>query len=90
MNSSFLEKLYQSHWQSRDIPSPEQVCNVLNGLLKLLFPELADRKFGSYRDFENHFHTLRLELNKILELIKEMMVVSTKQPMKMYILTQIT
>jgi serine O-acetyltransferase len=71
MNSSFLEKLYQSHWQSRDIPSPEQVCQVLNGLLKLLFPELADRRFSSYRDFENHFHTLRLELNKILELIKE-------------------
>lgn len=71
MNTSFLEKLYQSHWQSRDIPSPEQVCNVLNGLLKLLFPELADRKFESYRDFENHFHTLRLELNKILALIKE-------------------
>lgn len=71
MNSTFLEKLYQSHWQSRDIPSPEQVCHVLNGLLKLLFPELADRKFESYRDFENHFYTLRLELNKILELIKE-------------------
>lgn len=71
MNASFLEKLYQTHWQSRDIPSPEQVCKVLNGLLQLLFPELADRKFGSYRDFENHFHTLRLELNKILELIKD-------------------
>lgn len=71
MNTSFLEKLYQSHWQSRDIPSPEQVCNVLNGLLKLLFPELADRRFESYRAFENHFHTLRLELNNILSLIKE-------------------
>ena len=71
MKVSFLEKLYQSHWQARDIPSPAQVCQVLNGLLKLLFPELADRKFGSYRDFENHFQTLRLELNKILNSIQE-------------------
>jgi len=71
MTSSFLEKLYQSHWQSRDIPSPEQVCSVLNGLLKLLFPELADKKFTSYREFENHFSTIRLDLNKILDLVKE-------------------
>lgn len=71
MNTTFLEKLYQSHWQTRDIPSPEQVCSVLNGLLKLLFPELADRRFTSYREFENHFSTIRLELNKILDLVKE-------------------
>jgi len=71
MNQSFLEQLYQNHWQSRDIPSPKQVCHVLNGLLKLLFPELADRKFGSYRDFENHFNNIRLEINKVLSLIKE-------------------
>lgn len=71
MNSTFLENLYQSHWQSRDIPSPEQVCSVLNGLLKLLFPELADKRFNSFREFENHFSTIRLELNKILTLVQE-------------------
>ncbi len=71
MNNTFLEKLYQSHWQSRDIPSPDRVREVLDGLLELLFPELAERKFTSYREFENHFNTISLKLNKILDLVKE-------------------
>lgn len=71
MNTEFLEKLYQSHWQSRDIPSPDQVHSVVDGLLEILFPELAERKFGSFREFENRFSTLRLALNKILDLVKD-------------------
>lgn len=71
MNTSFLEKLYQSHWQSRDIPSPDQVAGVVTGLLEILFPELAERKFSSFREFENRFSSLRLDLNKILDLVKE-------------------
>lgn len=69
--NSFLEKLYQAHWQTRPIPSPDQVCSVLNGLLEILFPELAEKKFSSYREFENHFNTIRLNLNKILDLVKD-------------------
>ncbi|MCB0681713.1 MAG: serine acetyltransferase [Saprospiraceae bacterium] len=66
MEDPFLQKLYESHRAVKQVPSPEQVCTVIDGLLKILFPELADRTYDSRRDFELHFQRIEMELYRIL------------------------
>ena len=67
MEKKFLSDLYAAHHKAKEIPSPSQVCGWLNGLLGMLFPEFADHRFATRREFEQHFHTLQIELFKILD-----------------------
>lgn len=66
MQENFINSLYQAHQESRDIPSPSMICEWLNDLIGLLFPEFSDHKFQSYREFDQHFQNKRLKLFKIL------------------------
>ncbi|MCB0610504.1 MAG: serine acetyltransferase [Lewinellaceae bacterium] len=66
MQEKFLEQLYQEHNKKRCVPSPDLVCNWIEGILKLLFPELANRQFSSYRDFRQFYDQLHLDLYNIL------------------------
>lgn len=72
MEEQFIKQLYQAHVHTRHIPSPKAVCNVLNGLLKILFPELSDQHFMKYRAFHNYYQQLRLELNSILSKLQDL------------------
>lgn len=47
------------------------MCSWLNGLLKLLFPELADRDYTNLREFEKDFGNNQLELYTILQTIEK-------------------
>lgn len=69
MQGSFIDELYEAHRNRKPIPSPQQVCNWLNGVLKMLFPELADHQYASRRAFELACQGLHLELFQILETI---------------------
>lgn len=69
MKKEFIDTLFKSHRAVKEIPSPAQVCNWLNGLLKVLFPELADRRYRTLREFENHCYEISLELFTILEIL---------------------
>jgi len=66
MERRFIEQLYKAHQEAPPIPSPAEVCKVLNGFLQMLFPELSDQRFNSIREFEQYYYSVRLELNKIL------------------------
>lgn len=71
MEKQFIKRLYDAHRHTPQIPSPQQVCNWLNGLLKLLFPELADRDYNNIREFEKDFQSNQLELFNILTTIEK-------------------
>ncbi|MEM1328680.1 MAG: serine O-acetyltransferase EpsC [Bacteroidota bacterium] len=70
MEQPFLEKLFQAHQQRKAMPSPKEVCDFLNGLLQLLFPEIADRKYESFRELELDYQRMKLQLANILEDLK--------------------
>lgn len=78
MEDQFIEKLFRAHEATRKVPSPELVCRWLNGLLKLLFPELADRRYSHVREFRQQFDSTRLELFTILQTIHEGMPLSAE------------
>ncbi|MBK7872185.1 MAG: serine acetyltransferase [Saprospiraceae bacterium] len=70
MEKQFIERLFNAHKNTQSIPAPKQVCAWLNGLLKAMFPELADRKFVNLREFEQHYGEIKLELYNILKTIE--------------------
>ena len=71
MENQFIEKLYLKHRNIEKIPSPTQVCGWLNGLLAILFPELADRRYENVRQFQQEYHEMELELYNILKTIED-------------------
>ncbi len=73
MEQEFIKQLYTAHQSAESIPSPTQVCNWLNGLLKFLFPELADAKYASYHAFNHAYALLEKELLFILSTIENQM-----------------
>lgn len=66
MEDPFIHQLYQAHQQTRELPAPTVVCQWLNGLLGVLFPELSDQRFVSLRELELYYRHLQLELGKII------------------------
>lgn len=67
MEKKFIQELFAAHQKARELPSPSQVCDWLNGLLGVLFPELADHRFATQREFEQYLRALELDLFKILD-----------------------
>ncbi|NRB64761.1 MAG: serine acetyltransferase [Saprospiraceae bacterium] len=70
MEHSFIQNLYQEHKKSSRIPQPAMVCNWLEGMLGILFPEFSNHKYGSRREFVQHFNDLKLELYQILQALE--------------------
>jgi serine O-acetyltransferase len=79
MEQKFITELFQAHLQAPLIPSPNAVCNWLNGLLGMLFPELAEQRFTSPREFEHHYQKLKLELLQILDTVDEKLQVKAQE-----------
>ena len=79
MKNAFIGALFQAHQQSKRVPSPAVVCKVIDGLLKLLFPEIADRRYATYREFEQHFNDIRLELYLILNTLADDLKLSPEE-----------
>ena len=71
MEKEFIKQLFEAHQESKPIPPPAQVCNMVTGLLQILFPELSERRFASLREFEQYYYSIRLELHKILSTLKD-------------------
>lgn len=68
---AFIQKLYDAHGHIRRIPAPALVCKWLDGLLKVLFPEHADKRYSTKRELEQDFLQLKLELFTILNSLGE-------------------
>lgn len=69
----FISQLFRAHHDSRKIPSPSEVCSWLDGLLTVMFPELANRRYRSERELDQHYQQLKLELFTLLEKIEDLL-----------------
>jgi serine O-acetyltransferase len=68
----FLARLYATHQdRGQKIPPPAEVCSWLEGLLTVMFPELAERRYRNERELTQHYQQLKLKLYTILEIIEE-------------------
>jgi len=71
MKDQFIEDLYHAHRESPRLPSPALVCNWLDGLLGVLFPEFSNERYASLREFQHHFNSIKLELYRILDIMDD-------------------
>lgn len=67
MEQQFLEKLYQSHRNHPPMPSPNAIYNFITALLELLFPAFANDKYSSFRDLEQDFNGIKLQVAHLLQ-----------------------
>ena len=79
MKDGFLNRLFHLHISTPSVPSSDSVCSWLDGLLGLLFPELATQKFATQRDFDHAFASSRHELFSILTILEENIVLPIKE-----------
>ncbi len=79
MDNAFIRDLYRAHQEAVRIPSPELVCKWLDGCLALLFPEFSNHSFHSYREFEQYYTQIQLELYRILDLLDDSMSVDVEE-----------
>ena len=79
MQKDFIHSLYGAHRESKEIPSPSLVCDWLNELIAILFPEFSDKRFSCLREFEHHFQNNKLKLFKILHTIEEQLPTSAHE-----------
>ncbi|MEL7021609.1 MAG: serine O-acetyltransferase EpsC [Bacteroidota bacterium] len=66
MDKAFIVSLYHAHRKAPLVPSSDEACKVINGLLEILFPELAEQHYTSLREFEQRVSELRYRLHKVL------------------------
>jgi serine O-acetyltransferase len=66
MNKTFLNKLYQSHQECPTCPSPEEVSQIFDRLMGMLFADFSHESFPSLGDFETSFSKLRRDIEEIL------------------------
>ena len=80
-----MERLYLSHKSVEKIPSPKLVCSWLNHVLKILFPELADRRYKNIREFQQEYRNSELELYDILKTIEDSLECSAEELEKKFL-----
>lgn len=71
MEKTFIKDLFKVHQEAPDIPEPSLVCNWLEALLGVLFPEFSNHRYESEREFVQHFREVELELHRILLRIQD-------------------
>jgi len=62
----FLFQLYEGHRHNKAMPSPEIICNLINGLLQVLFPQLSDKRYITMSEFERDYEKIKIDFIKIL------------------------
>ncbi|MBA2668132.1 MAG: serine acetyltransferase [Trueperaceae bacterium] len=69
--SDFLRERFEAHRSCSGCPSPERVARWFDGLLTLLFPDLASRSFESLAELEVEAERLEGELAGVVARIPE-------------------
>lgn len=61
MDTTFIDALYREHRETKKMPSPDTVCNLINLSLELLFPELSNAEYFSITAFKDKLERLRMD-----------------------------
>jgi serine O-acetyltransferase len=67
MNAEFLGKLLKEHKEFSPLPSRSMICQFVDGILQLLFPQLSEQKFSDTGDLNIFIAKLSETLATLLE-----------------------
>lgn len=71
MNSQFLDTLFESHHKAKHQVPASAMCNLVEGVLQLLFPPLADVRFDTVQELEDYTSGLKLNMMRILKSMEQ-------------------
>ena len=71
MKRDFIRRLYRSHKDAKYIPSTQEISDLGNSLIELLFPELASNRYPNLRSFELQVQAVRHQLYTLLDKLSE-------------------
>ncbi|MCX2739645.1 serine O-acetyltransferase EpsC [Pontibacter anaerobius] len=66
MNSQFLNTLFESHHRAKHQVPASAMCKLVEGVLQLLFPPLADVRFETVQELEEFSNGLKVNMMRIL------------------------
>lgn len=66
MNSQFLSTLFRSHHRAKHQVPASAMCQLVEGVLQLLFPPLADVRFETVEELEKYSNNLKVNMMRIL------------------------
>ncbi|MEM9990442.1 MAG: serine O-acetyltransferase EpsC [Bacteroidota bacterium] len=75
---NFLEQLYQEHRQMKTMPSPDEIYNLMNNLLGILFPELSHQEYQNFRALEHDYNKVRLQVSQVLNALESQLKATAK------------
>ncbi len=67
MEQLFLDKIYASHSQPKDLPGVDEIEEFINHLLQFLFPEWNDKRLKNRFDVEVEFNILKRQFTLLLQ-----------------------
>ncbi len=70
---AFNRQLFESHKLARHSLSPDSVCQLINHLLQLLFPALAEKRYNSLREFQQDMDNFQMKLFTVLDSLSDIM-----------------
>ncbi|MFT2010061.1 serine O-acetyltransferase EpsC [Pontibacter sp. 13R65] len=66
MDTAFLDYLYQEHQRAQHKVSDTAICQLIEGVVQLLFPSLSERQFSSPEALKAYAKALKKELHRLL------------------------
>ncbi|GAB3530505.1 hypothetical protein GCM10027443_11220 [Pontibacter brevis] len=66
MNNQFIHTLFKHHQQARHHVPSSAICHLVEGVLHLLFPALADERFETVQELEEYASSLQQNLMRVL------------------------
>jgi serine O-acetyltransferase len=76
MNSKFIKLLFKHHQEARHQVPSSAICHLVEGVLHLLFPAMADERFESVRELEEYAASLQHNLMRILVSMEQQLPMS--------------
>jgi serine O-acetyltransferase len=65
MNEDFLNRIFESHQNCPDCPTPEKVSSFFNQVLGILFPDFSSKSYATKEELQFHLINLKEELYEL-------------------------
>ncbi|WP_266202869.1 serine O-acetyltransferase EpsC [Pontibacter kalidii] len=79
MDNQFLTTLFKSHHRAKHQVPASAICNLVEGVLQLLFPPLADVRFETVQELEEFSSGLKVNMMRILTSMEQELPMSAEE-----------
>ncbi|MDX5348146.1 MAG: serine O-acetyltransferase [Hymenobacteraceae bacterium] len=79
MESPFIKELFEQHHRARHQVPASAICSLIEGVLELFFPVLANQRFETIKELEAYKNSLQSDLLRILSSMEPYLPLSSDE-----------